>query len=194
MQETYFEEKMITDQKLQKYTAERCKFIDCEFRNCSFEECSITGCTFVNCKFTNCTIISLTSRYSEVKNAVFQKCNLIGVHWNDLLPSGKYAHSIEQFENCQIKYNTFSEMNFIRFHFSGNSIQESVFEQCNLSESNFLNCRLDGTQIFESDLRKADFRGATGYLIDITSSKMKEARFSFPEAINLLNSLGVKID
>lgn len=193
MNETYFEEEIIIDKKFQEHTVEQCKFIDCEFRNCSFEECKIIGCVFVNCRFSDCTIISLESKHSEVKNAVFKKCNLLGVHWFDLLPSGKYAHSIDKLENCFIKYNTFEEMSFVKFKFSGNTIQESTFEECNLSESDFKNCRLEGTRIFKCDIRKADFTEAKGYIIDIASNKMKQAKFSFPDVVALLESLEIKI-
>lgn len=190
----YIEGQTIADKDFQNVTIEQSKFVDCDFENCRFEECKIIGCVFVNCRFFNCTVITLSSRHSEVKNAVLKKCNLIGVHWNTLLPSGKYAHAIDKLENCYVKYNSFVEMNFVKFDFSDNRIEESVFEQCNLAESNFCGCRMEGTQIVRSDIRKADFRDAVGYVIDVISNKMSNARFSFPEVIRLLDSLQIKID
>jgi uncharacterized protein YjbI with pentapeptide repeats len=67
MQENYYEEQIIKDKKYENITKEQYKFIDCTFENCSFEECEIINCVFVNCNFYNCNIISLTSKYSEVK-------------------------------------------------------------------------------------------------------------------------------
>lgn len=194
MTETYYEELLIKDKKLLKNTLEQYTFIDCHFLNCTFEECKIIRCRFINCKFSACTIISLSAEYTEVKNAVFNRCNLIGVHWIHLRPAGKYAHPIEKIENCCIKYNTFIEMSLVKFDFSGSILQESIFEQCNLMESHFENCRLDGTQFYKCDLRKADFRNAIGYGIDISSNKIQQALFSYPEVIRLLDSLEIKID
>lgn len=195
MQETYYEDQLIKDQKYQDTVKEYCKFLDCCFENCSFEDCVINHCHFVNCSFYNCNIISLTSQYSEIKNAVFEKCNLIGIHtWNDLLPVGKYTCAIERIENCCLKYNSFIEMNFRKFDFSGNVIQESMFEECNLQESSFRNCRLEATQFSRCDVRKADFREAKGYVIDIPSNKLRQAKFSFPEVVSLLDSLELKIE
>lgn len=194
MLEIYMEGKTITDKVFQEITAEQCEFEECIFENCRFEECSIIRCTFLNCRFYNCTILSLSAKYSEVKNATFKKCNLIGVHWNELLPSGRYSHAINKLESCYIKYNSFVEMTFIKFDFSGNSIQESVFEQCILTESNFQGCRLEKTQFYKCDIRKADFRNAAGYMIDITSNKLNDAKFSYPDVIRLLDSLQIKID
>jgi hypothetical protein len=195
MQVTCYEERLIKDQKYQSITEEYCKFIDCSFENCSFEDCTINHCHFVNCSFYNCNIISLTSQYSEIKNTVFKKCNLIGIHgWNGLLPVGKYTYAIERIEDCCLKYNSFIEMNFRKFDFSGNVIQESIFEECDLQESNFRNCRLEATQFFRCDVRKADFREAKGYVIDIPSNKLRQAKFSFPEVVSLLDSLEIKIE
>ncbi|MCI8992438.1 MAG: pentapeptide repeat-containing protein [Eubacterium sp.] len=195
MLENYYEEQVIKDRKYQNITKEQYQFIDCTFENCSFEDCKITGCVFVNCKFYNCNIISLTSKHSEIKNAAFHKCNLIGLHcWNELLPVGKYAHSIDKLENCHLKYNSFIEMSFRKFDFSSNMIQESIFEKCDLQESNFMDCRLEATQFFRCDIRNADFRDAKGYAIDILTNKIKQAKFSYPEVMSLLTSLEIEID
>ncbi len=194
IQNEYYEEQSIKNKKFQNTIIENCTFADCNFENCTFESCQIKNCFFVNCKFQNCNIISLTSKHSEIKNAAFKKCNLIGVHWNELLPTGKYAHCIDCLKDCYLKYNTFAEMSFIKFDFSTNIIQECMFEECNLQESSFKDCRLEATEIYRCDIRKADFRGAMGYVIDISSNKLKQAKFSFPEVVNLLNTLEIKID
>ena len=41
--------------------------------------------------------------------------------------------------------------------------------------------------------RKADFRDAIGYKVDILGSRLKDARFSLPEAVNLLADLKIKL-
>ena len=40
---------------------------------------------------------------------------------------------------------------------------------------------------------KADFRDAIGYEVDILGSRLKDARFSLPEAVNLLADLKIKL-
>lgn len=40
---------------------------------------------------------------------------------------------------------------------------------------------------------KADFRDAIGYKVDILGSRLKDARFSLPEAVNLLADLKIKL-
>lgn len=69
-----------------------------------------------------------------------------------------------------------------------------MFDGCDLQESNFQNCRLEKTQFTRCDIRKSDFRNSSGYVIDIASNKLKQAKFSYPEVVWLLNSLEIQIE
>lgn len=194
MEKRYREGQTFSGENFRQTTIENYEFEDCDFENCRFEECKIIRCTFKNCRFYNCTVITLTSQYSEVKNVSLKKCSLIGVHWEELLPSGRYGYVIEKMETCYLKYNTFADMAFRKFTFSDNAIQESIFQNCDLTESSFRCCVLEGTQFEGCDIRKADFRESSGYLINITTNKIKNAKFSYPEVIRLLDALEIQIE
>ena len=45
-----------------------------------------------------------------------------------------------------------------------------------------------------ADLREADFRDASGYLISPRENRLEKARFSLPEATRLLDGLGIVLD
>lgn len=190
----YYENELIENVKLEDEIVDSAEFIDCEFKNCVFEGVTLNRCTLSGCRFVECNIISIKAQYSQIKNTEFYGCNLIGVHWNELMPTGRIIEPISKLSECFLKYATFTNMSFMCFDFSSNIIQESAFDECNLRESNFKGCRLERTQYTNCDMRKADFRETSGYQIDIKSNKLENARFSFPEAINLLNCLGIKID
>ena len=97
-------------------------------------------------------------------------------------------------KECSLKYNTFTEMNFNRFDFSdGNEIVGSMFAKCEMQLANFKGVELHETEFYQCDLRKADFRDATGYKVDILGSRLKDAKFSLPEAVNLLADLKIKL-
>ena len=85
-------------------------------------------------------------------------------------------------------------MNFSKFNFSTNDIVDSTFSDCRLSCASFKGCNLKFTEFLRTDITGADFTGASGYQVEITTCRMKGARFSFPEAMNLLNGLGVEIE
>ncbi len=190
----YYENENFENLKLESERIEDCEFYDCTFKNCTFEECTLSHSSFIECRFSNCKIISIKVEFSQIKYIEFEKCNLIGVNWHDLLPAGNIAEPISKLKECILKYNSFMHMNFKKFNFSLNTIQDSAFDECNLMESNFKSCKLESTQFTRCDMRKADFREAVGYQISISTNKMKDARFSFPEVINLLSELGIKVN
>lgn len=85
-------------------------------------------------------------------------------------------------------------MAFPKFDFSGSSITDSTFAKADLSGGSFHGYDLTDTEFFPCDLRRSDFRQASGYKVDIMSCQVKGAKFSYPEAINLLHYLGILVE
>lgn len=170
-----------------------CEFTDCVFEKCRFTDCSFVNCTFCECKFFECSFVNPKTEEVSMLFAAFIKCTLVSVHWK-VLQKGSVSFPIQKLDKCYLKYNDFENMNFKKFDFLQSNIIDSVFVNCNLTESNFANCDLKNTEFTECDLRKSDFRKASGYNIDLTRNRIKGAKFSYPEAMNLLNSLEIIIE
>ncbi len=170
-----------------------CEFIDCIFENCKFLDCIFIGCTFSGCKFIDSSITNMQTKETHMLFNIFSECTLVGIQWTNL-QSGSISFPIQKLNKCYLKYNNFENMNFKKFDFIQSSILESVFENCNLAESNFKNCELKNTEFSGCDLRKSDFRKATGYNINLATNRIKGARFSYPEVINLLNPFEIVIE
>ena len=116
------------------------------------------------------------------------------IEWAPLMSNGAFPDPIHTLKDCSLKYNTFTEMNFNRFNFSnGNEIVGSMFAKCEMQLANFKGVELHETEFYQCDLRKADFRDAAGYKVDILGSRLKDAKFSLPEAVNLLADLKIKL-
>ncbi|MCM1364483.1 MAG: pentapeptide repeat-containing protein [Faecalibacterium sp.] len=170
-------------------------FTDCEFIGCTIDGCRFQHCRFIDCTFTKCRLVNNKgTSQSQLRFCKFIDCFLIGISWNEWVPQIKFYQPFEIFNSCRIKYNNFVEMNLTKFNFCGNDLTESLFADCKLSGSSFKGCNLTKTEFFRCDLTKSDFRDALGYQISLETNKLKDARFSFPEVINLLNGLGIKID
>lgn len=92
------------------------------------------------------------------------------------------------------EYKKIESQKFTEELFEGCEFLECEFENCTFEECTVQNCRLNATQFIKNDIRGANFRGAAGYQIDITTNKMKNAKFSFPEVVSLLSGLDIKID
>lgn len=195
MEERYLEGGIFENRRFFQEEFQNLRIEECRFVNCIFEECKMTACFLSDCEFYECKVIGLgESRDSRLQNVGFFKCLLIGVNWGELQARARFAEPVKSFRGCCMKYNTFSEMNFKGFDFSGNEIRESLFSECGLRESCFKGCMLERTEFYQCDMRKADFRDASGYKPDLLSCKMRGAIFSFPEAVTLLDSLGILIE
>lgn len=190
----YYEEHKFEGLKLENETIADKNFVECSFIDCVFDSCKLINCSFSGCMFEKCSVMNPKAEYTKMSFSEFIGCNLVGVYWQDMVPSGKYAGAIGRLQDCHLKYNTFSEMRFNKFDFSGTEISRSMFAKCELVESSFKNCGLQDTEFFQCDMRKADFRNALGYKIDIMTNKLKAAKFSYPDAFSLLDSLGLKIE
>ena len=138
--------------------------------------------------------MAVKTEHTEVKYAEFTDCVLLGVNWALLLPDGWFSSPIHSLKNCKLRYNSFMNISFRKFDFSGSDLSGATFAECDLSECNFNSCDLDNTEFYKCDLQKADFRGATGYQVDILSCRLKGARFSMIEALNLLQSLEISLE
>ncbi len=194
MCDEYFEGETFQGLSISEETIANCEFVDCQFVDCSFENCKIIRCGFSECVFRGCTVSGLKIECSEAKFLEFDDCVLIGINWSLLKPAGRFGSVLHKLTDCKLRYNTFSEMSFSKFSFSTSSITGSTFAECDLSGSSFFQCDLSDTEFFKCDIRNADFREAAGYKIDVLSSRLKAARFSYPEVSNLLYSLEIKIE
>ena len=194
MIERYCEGERFADLSFTEEAFEDCDFTDCMFVDCSFTKCELDHTTLNECKFVRCEITGLRSTHSSVQSLDFEDCRLNEIEWAPLMSNGAFPDPIHTLKECSLKYNTFTEMNFNRFNFSdGNEIVGSMFAKCEMQLANFKGVELHETEFYQCDLRKADFRDATGYKVDILGSRLKDAKFSLPEAVNLLADLKIKL-
>lgn len=168
--------------------------VDCDFTGCVFEGCKVTRCMFTECRFKDCRITDPKFDYTEAKFLTLESCQLTGVNWGLLVPGNGFGEPIDKLAGCRMKYNFFTEMDLRRFAFAGSALDNCTFADCKLTDSDFSDCRLGGTEFFRCDLNGADFRKASGYRIDVLTCPVKGARFSLPEAADLLYSLGIKLE
>ena len=154
-----------------------CDFSDCTFIDCTFENCKLDHSVLSECQFIRCTITGLKTTMSRAKFTELQNCTLNNIDWLSLQGDGSFADPIEKLQDCRLKYNTFTEMNLTKFNFAGNEIQRSMLD----------------TEFYQCDMRKANFKEASGYKVDIFGCKLQDAKFSLPEAVSLLGDLRIKL-
>lgn len=84
-------------------------------------------------------------------------------------------------------------MDLYQSSFSNCILKEVCFEDTDLECSKFTNSDLTDSTFKNSILRKADLSTAKNYNINANLNDIKQAKFSFPEAISLIYSLEIEI-
>jgi len=182
-----FESLRITDNDV-----EDCEFYSCIFKNCSFEGCSLSGCRFRECSFTDCRIVSCRARLCTAVDCRFRDCAVIGMDFSAFIQSG-FGSPFDTMTECVMKYCIFEGVPLKRAVFHGTSMTECSFSGCDLSDADISECRMESTVFRGCDLSRSDFRESSGYSVDLKTCKAKGARFSYPEALCLLDGFGIVI-
>lgn len=172
---------------------------DRTFTNCTFNNCNLSKTVFEDCYFDKCTFDKCDLSLMKVKSSSFSQLQIInskaiGILWFDAkTPFTKNPFTISCIDS-NISYSSFFGMNLKKAKFTRCVAKEVDFSECNLVEADFSGADLEGARFSNCDLSSANFINARNYGIDITGNKVKKAKFSLPEAINLLHSLGIVLE
>jgi fluoroquinolone resistance protein len=165
-----------------------------EFEECIFEKINLTGCTFSRCKFINCKFIecmfsAIKPTDSMFNDAEFTDSKIIGFDWT--MVKSVYGLS---FHNSQINYSNFRFLKLQKLKLINCIAKEVDFTEADLSEGDFTGTDFEGSRFFKTNLSKANFKLAKNYFIDIKTNILKKAVFSYPEAMNLLQTLDIIVE
>jgi uncharacterized protein YjbI with pentapeptide repeats len=164
-------------------------FEGCKLENCNFSESKLRSSIVEDCVFEGCDLSNASfsgSRFHEVR---LKRCKVIGVNWTQL----EALRGVE-FESCNLSFGNFMSLKLKRLKMTHCRAQESDFRQADLSEADLRGTDLSGALFNQTILLKADLRDALNYVIDPTMNRIKDAKFSLPEAIGLLTGLGIKLE
>lgn len=165
-------------------------FLDCEFQGCNFSGADLSATEFDNCLFQGCNLTNPVIGKTKFINIRFIESKLMGINF---LHCNTFALDVG-FENCLIRMCNFSELKMKRIPFLHCDISECDFKNSFLPEANFSGSTFRDTFFHNTDLEKADFRGASGYAIDPRANKVKKAKFSLEEAVSLLRYFDIEVE
>jgi len=189
-----FEKLNITDSFLASKRFFSTLFVDCDLSNCDFSESIFRGCKFINCNLSLINLINVN--FSDV---TFLNCKLVGVDWTVIdwrkqpPKRGKRIRFPISFDNCILDYSTFIGLDLYYVLFNDSMLREVSFADANLEYAKFINTDLTGSIFRDTILGQADFTTAINYTIDACNNSMRGAKFSLPEAINLVYALEIEI-
>ncbi len=181
---------LITEAELPALLAEQhTELSGYEFNELNLTDTKLKSAIFLECKFTKCNLSNVSLMNVVLKAVQFEDCNLLGVNWTEIRKGGDFG-----FSNCKLDFGCFQSIDLRNFKFENCSIREADFSGANLTKASFNNSELSGTSFANVNIEKADFRRARNYFIDPKFAKIKEAKFSIPEVLVLIQALGAEIE
>jgi uncharacterized protein YjbI with pentapeptide repeats len=165
-------------------------FSSCVFKKCDLTGGDLSGATFADCTFDHCNLSNTRIDKVSFQNVRFAGCKLLGLAFtriNSLLISWT-------FEDCHISFCDFTTLQMKGSQFLACEVKECDFMNANLADSSFTKCDLGLTRFPGANLEKANFTGAKNYYLDPMKTKLKGAKFSYPEALALLEGFGIIVE
>jgi fluoroquinolone resistance protein len=168
-------------------------FYACVFRNCDFTGASLRFCKFRDCSFESCNLSLAKVRASVFDGGSFKNSKLTGVNWTEAEWPRLRLSGPPQFLSCVL-----SDCSFLGLQLAGTVIKDCLAKETDFRETGLAGADLAGTDLSgalfgATDLTKANLAGALNYAINVKENKVKDARFSLPEAMALLYCLDIKL-
>ncbi len=144
---------------------------------------------FIDCIFERCQLSSVKIQGAVIQ-AAFNHSKIEGINFF----TAKRALLSLSFHECLIRHSSFAELKLHSIKITGCELHNVDFSDADLSAADITNTTFDNCVFRNTNLTKANFRYATGYFIDPTLNKVKGARFSSPEVLNLLAGFDIVIE
>jgi uncharacterized protein YjbI with pentapeptide repeats len=121
---------------------------------------------------------------------VFEKCKLLGIRFTVI-----DAFLINWvFKECVIMICDFGDMDIRGSKFLNCEMKEADFINTNLICADFAGSSLQLCKFYHANLEKVNFVGALNYYINPIDNKLKQAKFSYPEVLSLLDTFGIEVE
>jgi len=169
------------------------EFDSCLFKECDFSETRFKQCKFIDCVFIDCNLSLLKVYYSRFLDVTFEKCKMIGVDWTRADWPSFALPSPLKFYSCVLNDSHFFALNLKELLLSQCKVHDVDFRGGDFSQADFSGSDFCNSLFNETNLCQADFTDAFNYNINIFNNKIKNAKFSSYEALNLLNSLDIEL-
>lgn len=184
------EKEVIESKNFSRKSFEGYSYVSCTFKHCNFSESNFRNAKFSFCIFINCNLSLLTLDGCRFQEIEFIECKILGAKF---FKCEKTFFS-PLFRKCILHYCNFSDLKMKKISFLECDMKENHFHNASLVEASFQASNLMGTLFHHCDLSKADFSTAIQYRIDLQTNKIKKAKFSLPEVLNLLECFDITIE
>jgi fluoroquinolone resistance protein len=183
--ELHFKKEDFSKQNIELTQFERCIFTKCDFTESIFNKVLFESCKFIDCNFS---LVKFPE--SKILDGYFKDCKLVGIDWGIL--NTKMGLKIRCIRS-DLSFSVFPKIDISGSKFRRCKMYEVTFAEttarkCDFRRSDFVRAVFQKTLLIESD-----FRHAKNYIFNPAENICTKAKFSFPEAINLLRTFGIRV-
>jgi uncharacterized protein YjbI with pentapeptide repeats len=169
------------------------EFEDCSFVSCNFSETKFVKCKFLECTFRSCNLSVISVAGCSFGDVSFEESKVIGVNWTQANWPRIRLNSPFRFDKSILDNCSFYGLGLKGLAMVECKAREADFRHADCSEANFTHTDFAGSMFGSTNLSRADFSEARNYNIDISNNVIKKARFTWPDAMNLLRHLDIEI-
>jgi len=184
----YYDEETITAKNVNDFTYVESEFVDCAFEGIDFQNQELKKSKFIECQFILCNLSNVKVSFSTFREVSFIESKMVGVNWTTT-----QAVSDLSFDQCKLDDSVFLALKLNGIKFTKCSLINCDFSESQLMKSSFKGSDLKLAQFNNADLESADLTNCLNYYINPLFTKLKKAKFSFPEAISLLEAQEIKV-
>jgi fluoroquinolone resistance protein len=164
------------------------EFIRCRFEKLVLQESNWHGARLDDCEFDGCDLTRMRPKKMAARGVVFTRCRLMGVDWSELNANPSFV-----FEDCNLQYASFVEVNLTATPFRRCRLVETNFFDTRLVEAVFQECDLAAARFEDCDLRQADFADSRGVIVDPSKNTVTGCRVSVETAVAVAAGLGLRV-
>jgi fluoroquinolone resistance protein len=190
-QREHFDE-AFSDIDCRSESIEGAEFNGCTFEKCQFSEAVLKRSRFVDCRFSGCDLSLIDVTDAAFGGVRLEECKALGVNWSFAANLPTEPLGLD-FDGCVLNFSSFMGLDFGGRSITNCTVHDAVFSRTMLSGADCSGTDFAGSSFKHCDMSGADFRGAKNYIIDIETNRLAKAKFSLPEAISLLASLGIDL-
>lgn len=169
------------------------EFENCTFTDCNFSEAKFVKCKFYECSFINCNLSLISVKGCSFAAVSFEESKAVGVNWTQAAWPKIRLNSPFRFEKCILNSSSFHGLGVREIAMVECQAKEVDFRRADCSEANFTHTDFADSSFGNTNLSRADFSEAINYDIDVFNNVVKKAKFSLPEAMNLLRHLDIEL-
>jgi uncharacterized protein YjbI with pentapeptide repeats len=191
---SFFSEQRFEHSHLENTSIVSNEFHDCTFTSGFFSEAIFDHCRFVNCLFRDCDLSLMQVPGTFFSDTKFEECRVIGVDWTQADWASVRLQLPITFKRTSIDHSTFIGLSLPAVQIKDCSVVNVDFRETDLSRAILKGSDFSESLFLNTDLTKADLRGAINYHINPETNILAGAQFSLPEAMSLLYAMNIVLE